>query len=333
MGAREDHFVAWARTALTHYPLATSAVRVLGHSENLTFQVVEHEHGATYLLRLHRPSTANFAGLRQQPVAIASELQWLVALRRDTAITVQEPVRNTHGHFVTSITVPAVGRVPCTLLRWVAGEPFDPLAPAAGDLVAPYAQLVARLHQHAKTWHIPASFVRPSYGPEFFRHVVALLHPGIAGGVITPRDFVIIRQTIEGARALMLSREQADHQWGLIHNDLHPGNCVVLGAEMRPIDFSLCGFGYFLFDLSTCVGSLSVELRQGFLDAYSQSQPLPSNAVRLIEACLIVSRMSYYAYTLPNVAQQAWLKQRIPQVVETICQRFLNNESFLFDIR
>src|SRR5688572_22434342 len=118
MGAREDHFIEWSRIGVAQYPLSASTVHFLGHSENLTFHVVERERGEQYLLRLHWPSTANFAGLRQRPAAIESELHWLEALRRDTAITVQEPVRNIHGDVVTSLTLPEVGSVPCTLLRW-----------------------------------------------------------------------------------------------------------------------------------------------------------------------------------------------------------------------
>jgi hypothetical protein len=85
--------------------------------------------------------------------------------------------------------------------------------------------------------------------------------------------------------------------------------------------------------LARRLGSLHVPLRRPLLESYAQSRPLPANYVRIIEACFIVSRMSYYAFTLPDPSQQAWLKGRIPQVVEMICQRFLRGESFLFDIR
>jgi Ser/Thr protein kinase RdoA (MazF antagonist) len=115
--------------------------------------------------------------------------------------------------------------------------------------------------------------------------------------------------------------------------NLHPANCLIARHEVCPIDFSLCGFSYFLFDLGTSMGSLSVSLRQPLLEGYRRQRDMPDNAIRLIEAFFIISRMSSYGFALPDPDQHAWLQRRIPQVVETICQPFLRGETFLFAAR
>src|SRR5262249_10171926 len=90
-------FLDWASQALRHYDLQAPTISFLGHSENMTFQIRAGSIGEQFLLRLHRPLTHTFAGVRQQPHAIRSELCWLDALARDTAIPVPRPVRNRDG--------------------------------------------------------------------------------------------------------------------------------------------------------------------------------------------------------------------------------------------
>jgi Ser/Thr protein kinase RdoA (MazF antagonist) len=323
----------WAHAALGAYTLAGPSLQLLGQRENITFRVTEHARGEAFLLRLHRPRRTTFAGLRQAPTAIAAELVWLEALTRETPLTVPQPIRNRAGALVTLLPVPDAPPLPCTLLRWVEGQPFDPQVPTATAQVQQLGRLIATLHRHAQTWAIPADFVRPSYGAAFFAQVVARLEPGVATAIITPRDYAVIQQTMLTIGDLLAAMDRAPAHWGLIHNDLHPGNWLVWGKETRPIDFSLCGFGSFVFDLSTSMGSLPVPLRPALWESYGATEGLPANALRLLEACFIVSRLSAYTFMLPDPAQQAWLKGRIPEVVAGICQRFLRGESFVFSVR
>src|SRR5437867_1284273 len=67
-------FLHWANQAVQRYQLRAPTVRFLGQSENITFQVSQAPAGERFLLRLHRPLTTTFVGVRQQPDAIQSEL-------------------------------------------------------------------------------------------------------------------------------------------------------------------------------------------------------------------------------------------------------------------
>jgi len=332
MGDATLPFLSWADLALQHYQLPTPRVRFLGHSENITFQI-SGPGGARFLLRLHRPVTHTFVGVRQQPDAIRSELHWLDALARETAISVPRPVRNRHGALVTLVQLSQDEVCPCTLLRWVDGDPFPQDGPDAPSYAAALGRTVAALHQHASTWTAPRDFVRPSYDAAFFRQVADNLRPGVTACVIEPSTYRVIQQTIQVCMAAIAKIPLVRETWGVIHNDLHSGNCLIYGDQVRLIDFSLCGWGYYLFDLGTCVGSLNVPLRQPFLEAYLKQRKLPDNHVRLVEAFFIISRLSAYGFALPNPQQHAWIKRRVPQVVETICQPFLRGETFLFAVR
>jgi Ser/Thr protein kinase RdoA (MazF antagonist) len=332
MGDATD-FPDWATQALAHYGLQAPAVTMLGQRENITFRVQDTATGELLLLRLHRPRTHTLAGARQRPDAIESELRWLVALADDTPLCVPQPIHNRSGELVTLLQLGAGETLPCSVLRWVEGEPFPEEGPAAEAAAAALGQLLAALHHHAATWTVPDAFVRPSYDAAFVQHVSANLQLGVAAGVIAPRDLGVLHQTIEVSGQIIASLPRARNSWGVIHADLHPGNCLVAKDSVRPIDFSLCGFGHYLFDLGTSLGSLSVALRKPLFDAYAAAYGLPEHAIRLVEAFFIISRMSSYGFALPDTEQHAWLRRRIPQVVETICQPFLQEENFLFVAR
>jgi Ser/Thr protein kinase RdoA (MazF antagonist) len=326
-------FLNWANQAVRFYNLRRPAITFLGHSENITFQIHEQSTHEQFLLRLHCPCTHTFVCMRQQPDAIHSELCWLNALAHDTDISVPQPIRNSHGALVTELQLSEDEILPCTLLCWVDGDPFHTDGPAAETYAAALGRLLATLHDHAQAWDIPNDFVRPSYDSTFFRQVADNLQLGVIAGVIEPTDYHVIQQTIEASISILAEFACTRETWGVIHNDLHPGNCLVAHDAVCPIDFSLCGFGYFLFDVGTSMGSLNVSLRQPLLEAYYRQRDVPDNAIRLIEAFFIISRMSSYGFALPNPDQHTWLQRRIPQVVETICQSFLRGETFLFAAR
>lgn len=326
-------FLNWANQAVRYYDLRRPAVTFLGHSENITFQIHEESTHEQFLLRLHRPRTHTFVGVRQQPDAILSELCWLNALAHDTAISLPQPMHNRHGALITLVQLSEGEVLPCTLLRWVDGDPFPTDGPAAEISAAALGRLLAALHDHASTWDIPTDFVRPSYDTTFFRQVADNLKFGVTAGVIEPANYQVIQQTIEASTRTIADFARTRESWGVIHNDLHPGNCLIAHDAVCPIDFSLCGFGHFLFDLGTSMGSLNVSLRQRLWEAYRRQRDVPGDAIRFIEAFFIISRMSSYGFALPNPNQRAWLQRRIPQVVETICQPFLRGETFLFAVR
>jgi Ser/Thr protein kinase RdoA (MazF antagonist) len=81
-----------ARSALTQYGITPEQCQFLGHSENVTFCIATRE--TKFLLRIHHPIAQRSDQVWQNPDVIESELLWLAALHRDTAIVVPAPVKN-----------------------------------------------------------------------------------------------------------------------------------------------------------------------------------------------------------------------------------------------
>ena len=100
-----------------------------------------------------------------------------------------------------------------------------------------------------------------------------------------------------------------------------------------PIDFSFCGFGHYLFDISVCLaGGLKASLTPAFLEGYRSVRPLPEEDFRAVEAYALSGRLSYYAYQVDNPVERKWLQRRIPEVAQNQVARFLRRERILFDL-
>lgn len=312
------------KAALQAYPIVSPTITFLRHNENITFRVVDRQTNETYLLRIHAPLTEAFQGERQQPEMIASELCWLEALSNETELTLQRPVRTKNSELVALVEGNQEA-IPCSLLHWLEGEPF-PDIPSTVQATR-LGTIVATLHAHARAWIIPETFTRPAYDLAFHEQQINKLASGVSMGVIREEDYATIQGTLACVLAVL---GQAQELLLLIHADLHCGNLLASGKAVYPIDFSLSGFGLPLFDLGTCLTCLPSDLRPACLEAYQQRETLPSAFPLLIDACFLLSRMGAYVYMLPNSAEHAWLKERIPRFVAQECRLFLAEKPLLF---
>ena len=88
-------------------------------------------------------------------------------------------------------------------------------------------------------------------------------------------------------RRRLAALPQTPATFGMIHADLHLGNCLFRNRVAIPIDFDDCGFGWFAYDLAVVLASVErwphyEALRQGLLDGYG---PVDLDAVdALIDA-------------------------------------------------
>jgi Ser/Thr protein kinase RdoA (MazF antagonist) len=313
-----------ALRALANFPILARQVKPLRQSDNLTWRV-EAQDGRFYLLRIHHSVTPALAGYRQQPEMIHSELEWLSALG-EIGQKVQRPVKSRQGDWVATLTLQ--GRpVPCTLLSWLEGETYEPGEEVRPSLIGSYARLAALLHAHAATWLPPASFVRPDYDVSHFENLFKTLHGGVEANLIDAEDWGVLRRVNERLLRDIEASRQVPEQWGLIHADLHSGNLLVQGNEILAIDFSLCGFGSFLFDLSIAlVAGVPAAQRDDFIQAYRRYRPLPTELIPLLDAYGLAGVLTYCAFQVGNPNQWEWLTNRIPRLAAGECRKYLNGQ-------
>jgi Ser/Thr protein kinase RdoA (MazF antagonist) len=332
--SQTDSFMVWAKAALEQYALNQPDLAFLGHSDNITFRVEEPD-GARYLLRLHHPALNYWAGIRQLPDVIASELIWLEALALEGGFAVQRPVRTREGALVGSVVVEGEQPIPVTLLTWLEGQHFTAADPGATAQVRRFGALVARMHRFASGWSPPAGFIRPQYDLDHFKRIYARLLRGVDLGVFSEEVYWSLRAASQAILSQIETQPLDPQHWGIVHADLHVGNFLVGSGALSiiPIDFSFCGFGHYLFDVSVCLaGGLKPSLSPAFLSGYRSIRELPDTDLRAVEAYALTGRLSYYAYQIDNASERAWLQRRIPEVAQGQVKSFLAGQRILFDL-
>ena len=316
-----------AQSALEQYDLSQKDCHFLGHSGNVTFRI-EAQTGK-FLLRIHQAISDAQSEIWQRADLIESELIWLDELHQKTKIAVQKPVKTRQDQWVTQVSVNQTV-VNCSILEWIEGELLDsePTSEQAYQL----GFLMAQLHQHSQQWQPPQNFIRPSYDRTRLQAALSNLQSAIAQELISIEHFVRLGNAvaqIESRIPALLA--QTPETWGLIHADLHSGNYLLHNEEFRPIDFALCGFGYYLYDVASALQYLSPTTRSNFFEGYQSLQNLPEHYLPITESFFIMAVLDVMAFHVSNPLEHEWLAETVKDVADHHIASYLEGKSFLFD--
>lgn len=315
------HRLETAYRALKEYEIQPVLIAFLQHSENVTFRV--EAPGETFLLRLHSPRTKAFGQENSDSRVIESELLWLEALRRED-LPVPPPISNKAGKYVSQ-----AGGINLTLLGWQEGELMTRDAESP-ETAAQIGTLVGRLHAHASQWTPPAGFLRPLRDASYFQSALAALLPAVQDGRVTPADYQTLQTSLELLNEETQRLPRSSTTWGLLHGDLHRGNFLLNKEQIRLIDFSMCAFGHFLYDLATCLSNIRLPFHTDFLQNYTQFMPLPGGYERLLEGYFVASYIATFALWVEDAQSQETFVQRVSYIAREYAARFNRDERFWF---
>lgn len=302
-----------AEVALPAYPLREPCLRPVAHLFNTIFQV-ETPEGSKFALRIQRPDQSDVD-------VVHSEMLWLAALRRETNLSVPEPVCASDGALLTvagheGVPEPRI----CVLFRWMEGRFFDgSLTPAHLERVGAFT---ARLHQHAAQFTPPAGFTRgrvenlscrdnghaDPFSDEalaYARSLVAALRPA--------EDVALVEAALVKLRRTLGQLIQEPEMVGLIHADLHQENFLFYRGEVRAIDFDDCGYGHFLYDLAVTLREMRSRqdypaLREALLRGYRRIRPLASEYEEYLESFFALRRLQLMIWGMEMREHPLWRK-------------------------
>jgi Ser/Thr protein kinase RdoA (MazF antagonist) len=132
----------------------TAKLSLLTISENATFKVDDTEGGRRLVLRVHRPAY-------HSDQEIASELQWIEALRAAGVIATPAPLHSRDGRLLATFFDGETHRN-VVAFEFMSGKAPD----EADDLTRWYrhlGEISARLHAHSRAWSPPPGFVRKTW--------------------------------------------------------------------------------------------------------------------------------------------------------------------------
>lgn len=314
--------------ALAAYALENAACTFIQHRENLTYKV-DAPDGNAFVLRLHWPAQAAFGTHGFDPRMVNSEMLWLQALQREVQLPVPRPLPNIQGEFVTQVALEEGRNINCTMLQWLDGETYSH-AMENEDTAAQIGNIVGKLHLHASRWRLPSGFRRPARDIAYFENALSSLRPAVDDGRIRYQDFKAFANSIQILTTMLGTLAKTRQTEGLLHADLHRGNFIIHNGQIRLIDFSLCAFGNFMFDLSICLADMSPALHQIMLLNYNRFFPLPMEYRRLIEGFFVGSFVGTCAFFADDPGAQETLIHKIPLIAREYAARFNNDERFWF---
>ncbi|MDP5274913.1 phosphotransferase enzyme family protein [Chengkuizengella axinellae] len=307
--------------SLESYPDYKGKLTFLGQRDSITFKLESSK--GKFLLKLHDHNDHNIV----QNEIIQSELKWLEALNEETEIVTNKPVHNIHGDYVTVISVDDIA-MSATLVLWVEGQILD-REPNEKEVRA-LANVMVSLHEHACSWDIPQDFKRPNFNTSTLRSSLEKLKALQEKQIVQEYDIDILQKTIDQIIKNVNKLNKTKESWGLIHSDLHESNYVVHKDEVRPIDFSVCGFGFYMFDIAETLLHLESDNRRFFIDAYLRKRQLTQYNQRNLESLFLWQVIRGYGTHSSNPKEFEWISESVPMFVREYCSKYLNGQSFLF---
>ena len=318
-------FATLAAQALDAYGKTNAACTYLQHSENVTFRVQDGR--KTYLLRLHSPRTPEMGQHGSDPAMIESELIWLDALKR-ARLPVPTAIRNRAGQLVTRLEWEQTP-LNASLLTWLDGMDYTRELESE-ETAAKVGDLLGRLHKHASRWRLPEDFTRPTRDLDFFRAALESLRPAVSDGRIAYGDLRHFEDALETLAFHLGHLQKTRQTWSLIHGDPYKGNFIYNDGRLSMIDFSLCAFGYPLFDLALALSDTRENLRANLLSEYQKHAKLPERWQTLLEGLYLASMVGTFSFWINSPEAQEELVRRVPLIAQEYAAKFNYDERFWF---
>ncbi len=282
-----------ARQALPLYGLPPdSQVKLLNYSENATC-LVRPPDRKPLVLRINRPG--------YHPRAhIATELDWVRSLRRDTTVITAEPVAGLDGEFIQHVWHPSVPEPRnCVLMTFLDGT-----EPEESNRLAAFAQLgevTARLHLHSASWKPAAPVRRHCWDFDAMLGNRPLWGRWQDGLGMTPSKKRHLGKLVTALRPRIEAIGDGRQRFGLIHADLRTANILVHQEKVAVIDFDDCGFSWFIYDLAAALSFLETHpdvpaYVDAWLTAYQKVRPLSRAEISAIDSFIMLRRMLLVAW-------------------------------------
>lgn len=233
--------------SLRMFNLVGADAEFLQHNENLTYRV-----DGRYLLRIHK--AAEGLQVDHDPDKRRAELAFLRHLA-GKGLHVQQPIAET--------VLP--GGAMATLLTWLEGHRISE-AEFTPELQHQIGSMVARLHQAA------ADFQHPGLRRYDAAHVLDQIGAIRQMGERHHLNMDEIDAAHQAAKMIAERLDRASGEFIAIHCDLSQSNMLLTECGTTPIDFSLCGLGHPMHDLSVLLGNTSTQAqRHAFAEGYVQA--------------------------------------------------------------
>ncbi|MEK4072405.1 phosphotransferase [Paenibacillus sp. FSL M7-0656] len=309
-----------ALSAIQKYNLEWDNIQFIQLSDTITYKI-ETSTDNNYLLRIHSD--------RLSREEIRSELLLLQALNKSKDLNVPEGMANCDGIYVLDIETEIGYRRPyVTMMRWIEGEK------AVGEFTDNQAYnmgvLMSRLHAAAKDFNPPSDFVRPTWGVESFKREMAKLERYYER-FLSEEGWKLYQDAAEKVVSQLTTMHPSEHNYGLIHADLHTGNMVFRDNQPYPIDFGRCGYGYYLYDMAGTILELWPKHRWMLVQGYESIRKLETDYIRDLECFFVMFMIENTCHHSSDPRETTSLIDE-QKYAQAYIREYLNGNPFLFEV-
>jgi Ser/Thr protein kinase RdoA (MazF antagonist) len=172
---------------------------------------------------------------------LASEVEWLDAIRRDTDLLVPKPVPNRSGEAITHL-----GDRLCVVFEWLEGEPVSPIV--SPKIASEIGKIMAILHRHAENYR-PQNYQEPRFDPDYYFGTNSWWQTK-AEQRLSGADYRCLIPAVEKTKVLLDRLGTSPKHFGMSHTDIHFDNIIHAGETFAILDFGDCGLSYYLTDIA-----------------------------------------------------------------------------------
>lgn len=301
---KEDIFLK----ALLKYNMKNAEWIFISHNENIIYKVKYNNHFFCYRLHLsisnidfsiYSSKFHSLSFLKSEMVILKAFAKKLLQLGKKK---MQIPVKNIDNNYVSIID-----NIPVTVLTWVDGIDFDSIKSVNDEDLISIGELIGNLHQISKNLNFPDSLDTYIYNQTTVTRMQKKLEYAFQRGVYNEPHFTTIKNAAKELIVRMDELDNLSNSFGLIHADLSKSNILRQNNNVIPIDFCLCGYGYYYQDLGNI-----------FLEFYSKrEQNLICNGYfkatgiypikRYTDAFMVYYTLLYLSCNISNNIDISWL--------------------------
>ncbi len=256
-------------------------ITLLKYSENYNWLV---ETGSNkYVLRLCRPgyhSTEELLG----------ELLWIQELEKSADVRMPVVIKNNQGELLTQLS-----EYNCTMFSFLEGTTLRGID---GEELLGYLQeigtITAKLHCQVQQWSGANELIRFTWNFEDLLGKDARVgdwrnHPRLSEEerIVYEKSEQIIGEKLE-------QYGKNPDNYGLIHSDFNINNVLVDQGKVQVLDFDDCGFGWFLYDLSTSVLEYDEGIREkiaAWVKGYEKERKLSEIDKSMIPTFIVMRKI------------------------------------------
>lgn len=274
-----------------------------------------------FLLRIHKSAEsfdADFLyGSLNRPDVYTAEMLFLQHLKK-RGLNVQTPVADKNGNYVCSLDDGTL----VTLLTWLDGR-----NPADCDLTEnfcrQYGQLVAQLHNTSVDFEHNSLL---QYDDKLCNVLLLQVKTAHSKGYFNNTHYTTL---LKLCNIIKIAFAVHRHSFVAVHGDLSLSNTLITPSGLALIDFSLCGYGHPMLDVS-CVYSFVTEkkLQKAFNEGYESCGRAIDNS--MIGICYAFNELMGILIHIDRLATESWFTDWLDKMCQKIFIPVISNKEPLW---